>query len=199
MLPKEKEKLVAQFNDEKHHLVVAMNIFMFCCRHDLISIDAVQMQGKKFIWFELKLAKCQRETIQDVYNHLSKAQQESKTKPHLGSADANFMRFPLKHFCERFSSIKHLALHPKDIKKYSKDVAALCNPKIYQDLNLTTEEQKAQEISMLDMKPLNYTVMQDNPKVLRQEPESAKIHAKISVNDNKLKSALKGLESSDDD
>lgn len=58
MLPKEKEKLVAQFNDEKHHLVVAMNIFMFCCRHDLISIDAVQMQGKKFIWFELKLAKC---------------------------------------------------------------------------------------------------------------------------------------------
>ena len=40
MLPKEKDKLRNLFNEEKHHLVVAMNIFMFCSRHNLLMLDA---------------------------------------------------------------------------------------------------------------------------------------------------------------
>jgi hypothetical protein len=52
ILISEKEELRNNFNVEKHHFVVAINIFMYLSRHNLIAMDVANSQGKKFQWNE---------------------------------------------------------------------------------------------------------------------------------------------------
>jgi hypothetical protein len=49
LLPDEKQKLKQSFKEEKHHVVVAMNIFLYLHRHGMLEIDALS-NGKKFQW-----------------------------------------------------------------------------------------------------------------------------------------------------
>ena len=49
MLLQEKNVLIGQFNAEKHHLVVALNIFMFMSRHGILILDDAS-NGKKYEW-----------------------------------------------------------------------------------------------------------------------------------------------------
>ena len=48
MMPSEKTELRGQFNSEKHHLVIAMNVFMYLCRHEILILDAQASQCKRF-------------------------------------------------------------------------------------------------------------------------------------------------------
>ena len=39
LLPLEKEKLKKDFNNDKHHIIISCNVFMFLIRHELILLD----------------------------------------------------------------------------------------------------------------------------------------------------------------
>jgi hypothetical protein len=49
MLPHEKKALRQEFNENKHHLVSAMNIMLYLTRWQILKIDS---EGKKFEWNE---------------------------------------------------------------------------------------------------------------------------------------------------
>lgn len=51
MLPQEKKDLRQDFNENKYHLVSAMNIMMYLSRWQILKID---QEGKKFEWNETK-------------------------------------------------------------------------------------------------------------------------------------------------
>ena len=50
LLLSEKQQLKLNFNVEKHHHVIALNICLFLQRQGLFDIDLVQSKGRRYIW-----------------------------------------------------------------------------------------------------------------------------------------------------
>lgn len=71
MLPFEKTHLRSDFNDNKHHVVTAMNIMMFLERFSILKIDTL---GKKFDWDESVIQKMIKIVIPGNFKVLSENQ-----------------------------------------------------------------------------------------------------------------------------
>jgi hypothetical protein len=122
MLPHEKADLRKEFNENKDHIVAAMNIMMFLERQGILKILS---DGKRFDWNEMIIASMIKNEVPSNYSVISRRQ-------HLAGKllnkhkEAGYLALPvsertgsiannekdevylLKHFAERYSSVHYL-------------------------------------------------------------------------------------------